>query len=78
MENQINGTPKATFYLNELASEMTALFIEIKYEGESVNLYDTEKDEDDNGELRYTEKIQEEFDAVYDEVFQYLESNQIK
>ena len=57
---------------------MTALFIEIKYEGESVNLYDTEKDEDDNGELRYTEKIQEEFDAVYDEVFQYLESNQIK
>jgi hypothetical protein len=47
MENQINGTPKATFYLNELASEMTALFIEIKYEGESVNLYDTEKDEDE-------------------------------
>lgn len=78
MENQINGTPKATFYLNELASEMTALFIEIKYEGEGVNLYDTEKDEDDNGELRYTEKIQEEFDAVYDEVFQYLELNQIK
>ena len=78
MENVINGTPKATFYLNELASEMTALFIEIKYEGESVNLYDTEKDEDDNGELRYTEKIQEEFDAVYDEVFQYLQSNQIK
>ena len=78
MENVINGTPKATFYLNELASEMTALFIEIKYEGEGVNLYDTEKDEDDNGELRYTEKIQEEFDAVYDEVFQYLQSNQIK
>ena len=78
MKNQINGTPKATFYLNELASEMTALFIEIKYEGEGVNLYDIEKDDDDNGELRYTEKIQEEFDAVYDEVFQYLESNQIK
>jgi hypothetical protein len=78
MENQINGTPKATFYLNELASEMTALFIEIKYEGQNVPLYDINKDEDDNGELRYTEKIQEEFDAVYDEVFQYLQSNQIK
>jgi hypothetical protein len=78
MENQINGTPKATFYLNELASEMTALFIEIKYEGDGVNLYDTDEDDDGNGELRYTEKIQEEFDAVYDEVFQYLQSNQIK
>jgi len=78
MENVINGTPKATFYLNELASEMTALFIEIKYEGEGVNLYDTNEDDDGNGELRYTEKIQEEFDAVYDEVFQYLQSNQIK
>ena len=36
------------------------------------------EDEDDNGEMRYTYKIQEEFDAIYDEVFQYLQSNQIK
>ena len=78
MENQINGTPKATFYLNELASEITALFIEKKYEGQNVPLYDINEDEDDNGEMRYTYKIQEEFDAIYDEVFQYLQSNQIK
>jgi len=78
MENVINGTPKATFYLNELASEITALFIEKKYEGQNVPLYDINEDEDDNGEMRYTYKIQEEFDAIYDEVFQYLQSNQIK
>ena len=78
MENQINGTPKATFYLNELASEITALFIEKKYEGQNVPLYNIKEDEDDNGEMRYTDKIQEEFDAVYDEVFQYLIKNQIK
>jgi hypothetical protein len=75
MENQINGTPKATFYLNELASEMTALFIEIKYENHYESIY---QDGQDSEELNYKDYIQEEFDAVYDEVFQYLESNQIK
>lgn len=75
MENVINGTPKATFYLNELASEITALFIEKKYEGQNVPLYDI-NDEDDE-EMRYTFKIQQEFDAIYDEVFQYLQLNQI-
>jgi hypothetical protein len=75
MENQINGTPKATFYLNELASEMTALFIEIKYENHYESIY---QDGQDSEELNYKDYIQEEFDAVYDEVFQYLQSNQIK
>jgi hypothetical protein len=75
MENVINGTPKATFYLNELASEMTALFIEIKYENHYESIY---QDGQDSEELNYKDYIQEEFDAVYDEVFQYLESNQIK
>jgi hypothetical protein len=75
MKNQINGTPKATFYLNELASEMTALFIEIKYENHYESIY---QDGQDSEELNYKDYIQEEFDAVYDEVFQYLESNQIK
>ena len=75
MENQINGTPKATFYLNELASEMTALFIEIKYENHYESIY---QDGQDSEELNYKDYIQEEFDAVYDEVFQYLKSNQIK
>ena len=77
MENQINGTPKATFYLNELASEMTALFIEIKYDGQNVPLYDINKDEDDNGEMAYTEKIQDEFNEVYDKVESYLMENKI-
>jgi hypothetical protein len=75
MENQINGTPKATFYLNELASEMTALFIEIKYENHYESIY---QDGQDSEELNYKDYIQEEFDAVYDKVFQYLQSNQIK
>jgi hypothetical protein len=75
MKNQINGTPKATFYLNELASEMTALFIEIKYENHYESIY---QDGQDSEELNYKDYIQEEFDAVYDEVFQYLQSNQIK
>ena len=61
MENQINGTPKATFYLNELASEMTALFIEIKYENHYESIY---QDGQDSEELNYKDYIQEEFDAV--------------
>ena len=75
MESKINGTPKATFYLNELSSEMTALFIEIKYENHYESIY---QDGQDSEELNYKDYIQEEFDAVYDEVFQYLVSNQIK
>ena len=37
MENVINGTPKATFYLNELASEITEFVIDKKYENTGVN-----------------------------------------
>jgi hypothetical protein len=54
---------------------MTALFIEIKYENHYESIY---QDGQDSEELNYKDYIQEEFDAVYDEVFQYLESNQIK
>jgi len=78
MENVINGTPKATFYLNELACELVELFIEIKYEGQNVPLYDINEDEDDNGEMRYTLKIQDEYNEVYDRIETYLLSNQIK
>lgn len=77
-ENVINGTPKATFYLNELACELAELFIEIKYEGENVSLYDIKEDEDENGEINYTEKIQDEYNEVYDRIETYLLSNQIK
>jgi hypothetical protein len=78
MENVINGTPKATFYLNELACELAELFIEMKYEGKDVSLYDIEQDEDENGEINYTEEIQDEYNEVYDRIETYLFSNQIK
>jgi hypothetical protein len=75
MENVINGTPKATFYLNELASEMTALFIEIKYENHYESIY---QDGQDSEELNYKDYIQDEFNQVYDRIETYLLSNQIK
>lgn len=73
MENIINGTPKATFYLNELASEIAEFVIEKKYEGTGVELLENIK-----GTMVYSDFIQEEYDTIYDEVFQYLQSNQIK
>ena len=75
MKNQINGTPKATFYLNELASEMTALFIEIKYENHYESIY---QDGQDSEELNYKDYIQDEFNEVYDKVESYLMENKIK
>ena len=75
MENVINGTPKATFYLNELASEMTALFIEIKYENHYESIYE---DGQESEELNYKDYIQDEFNQVYDRIETYLLQNQIK
>ena len=75
MENVLNGTPKATFYLNELASEMTALFIEIKYENHYESIY---QDGRDTGEIKYRDYIQDEFNNVYDRIENHLLSNQIK
>ena len=73
MENVINGTPKATFYLNELASEIAEFVIEKKYEGTGVELVENIK-----GTMAYSDFIQDEYDTIYDEVFQYLTNNQIK
>jgi hypothetical protein len=73
MENQINGTPKATFYLNELASEIADFVIEKKYENTGVVTM-VEK----RGVMVYSGHIQYEYDTIYDEVFQYLTNNQIK
>ena len=78
METVINGTPKATFSLNELACELAELFIEMKYEGKDVSLYDVKEDDDENGEINYTEEIQDEYNEVYDRIETYLLSNQIK
>jgi hypothetical protein len=73
MENVLNGTPKATYYLNELASELSALIIDKKYENTGVNTM-VQK----GGSMVYSGHIQYEYDDIYDEVFQYLQSNQIK
>ena len=76
MENQLNGTPKATFYLNELAGELAELFIEMKYEGQNVPLYNI-KDEDEDM-LCYTDKIQDEFNEALDRIEDYLDLTKIK
>ena len=73
MENVINGTPKATFYLNELASELTALIIDKKYENTGIVTMIERK-----GVMVYNGIIQYEYDDIYDEVLQYLINNQIK
>ncbi len=74
MGNQIIGTPKATFYVNELANELAELFIEMKYEGQNVPIYNI-KDEDD--EMRYTDKIQQEYNEVLERIEYCINLNQI-
>ena len=74
MGNQIIGTPKVTFYSNELANELAELFIEMKYEGQNVPIYNI-KDEDD--EMRYTDKIQQEYNEVLERIEYYINLNQI-
>jgi hypothetical protein len=74
MGNQIIGTPKATFYVNELANELAELFIEMKYEGQNVPIYNI-KDEDD--EMRYTDKIQDEYNEVLERIEYYINLNKL-
>lgn len=74
MNNQIIGTPKATFYVNELANELAELFIEMKYEGQNVPIYNI-KDEDD--EMRYTDKIQNEYNEVLERIEHYIQFNKL-
>ena len=73
MENVINGTPKATFYLNELASDITDFVIEEKYSGTGAEIL-VERD----GIMVYDDSIQEEYGLVYEKVFNYLQINKIK
>jgi hypothetical protein len=74
MENltEINGTQKVTFYLIELASEMAELFIEQKYSNH-YEIYN----ECENGDKRYRDYIQDEFNEIYDRIETYLLHNQI-
>jgi len=57
IETMTNATPKATFYLNELANELAELYIIHTYEYTTQPIY--------NGtETSYHPFIQEEFDRV--------------
>lgn len=73
MEIKINATPKATFYLNELASDLAEFVIEEKYSGTGAEIL-VERD----GVMVYDDNIQEEYDLIYDKIFHYLQINQIK
>lgn len=55
-----NGTPKATFYLNELANELAELYIQHTYEYTTQPIYEPVG----QYESKYTPFIQEEFDRV--------------
>lgn len=74
MRNQINGTPKATFYENELANELAELFIEMKYDGQNVPVYNIKEE---NDEMCYTDKVQQEFDEVLERIEYYINLNKI-
>ena len=74
MGNQIIGTPKATFYTNELANELAELFIWMKYEGQNVSIYNIK---DEGEEMRFTDKIQDEYNDVLDRIEYLLEFNKL-
>ena len=74
MAKYLNATPKGTFYLLELASELAEKFIQMKYEHTNVNIYQSNEFE----EFSYTEEIQDEFNDIYDELETYLQNNKLK
>jgi len=74
MENQLIGTPKATFYLNELAGELAELFIEMKYENHYESIY---QDGQDSEELNYKDYIQDEYNEVLERIEDYLRLTKI-
>jgi hypothetical protein len=74
MENQLIGTPKATFYLNELAGELAELFIEMKYENHYESIY---QDGQDSEELNYKDYIQDEYNEVLERIEDYLQLTKI-
>ena len=74
MAKYLNATPKGTFYLIELASELAEKFIQMKYEYTNVNIYESNEFE----EFSYTEEIQDEFNSIYEQLETYLHINKLK
>jgi hypothetical protein len=73
MQNILDATPKATFYINELTCELAELFIQHTYEHTSQPIYKQCK----NGDIRYTDFIQDEFNTIIDKIETYLENNKL-
>lgn len=74
MRNYLNATPKGTFYLNELSCELAELFIEHTYEHTSQPIWKQCK----NGDMIYTDFIQDEFNTILDKIEEYLEKTKLK
>jgi hypothetical protein len=70
----LNGTPKGTFYINELACELADLYIHHTYEHTTEVIWE---DDGDDG-CKYTEFMQEQFDSIYDRIESLLLRNQLK
>jgi hypothetical protein len=73
MINYIDATPKGTFYINELACELADLFIQHTYEHTTEVIWE----DDGDGGSRYTEFMQEQFNAMHDKIESYLLRNQL-
>lgn len=69
MEKEINGTPKATYYVNELASEMALLFVQKSYEGNSSKMYDIV-----DKEFVFTKNAQKDYEEIIERVESLLQS----
>ena len=73
MENILDGTPKATFYINELSCELAELYIQHTYEHTTQPIWEHCK----NGDIIYTDFIQDEFNTILDKIESYLEKTKL-
>lgn len=73
MQNYIDGTPKGTFYLNELSCELAELFIQHTYEHTTQPIWKQCK----NGDMIYTDLVQDDFNSILDKIETYLEKTKL-
>ena len=71
MEDQVIGTPKATFYIKDLAHEIAELYIDHKYDSDADKVFKKA-----NG--TYQDYVTDEFDAIYSKVCTMLDTIKIK
>jgi hypothetical protein len=68
------STPKITLYQNEVACELAELFIQMKYDGQNVQLYDINEDDDSV----YSDWVQREYNETVEKIEELLISSRIK